>query len=204
LQLYQDSNLDFLTFHTYDGGTADQNYTIYARLAKPLVVEEFGWQSGDRVTATHSALDEYFNRKEAQGFMHWAFQAQDRDIADGEYLYGIDRYTHGYDYQAFTALYADWPSTLTLRNETLPMPKPSIQGINIALQAGATADGSLEGALPQSAIDGVVSAGNKWKSQNTTPPHWLALDPGRLLRVDGFKIKMAGFDEWYIFSSEAF
>lgn len=205
LALYQDPNLDFITVHTYDGGMADQNYTIYARLAKPLIVEEFGWQGSDRVTPTRNALAEYFEQKQVQGFMHWAFQAQDRDIADGDNVYGIDRYTHGNDYDAMTALYEDWASTLTLRNEPLLQPKPALHGSNIALQSQqAMADSILNNAAPAYAIDGDASTGSKWTSEGTAPPHWLALDLGRSVRVEGFKVKMAGLDEWYIFSFEAF
>jgi hypothetical protein len=136
--------------------------------------------------------------------MHWAFQAQDHDIADGDNIFGIDKYAHGNDYDAFTALYANWASTLTLRNEALTHPKPILKGANIARQAIAMADSYLEGGAPQNAIDGDISAGSKWISENTPAPHWLALDLGRNVQLSGFRLQMAGLVEWYIFTLQAF
>jgi hypothetical protein len=42
------------------------------------------------------------------------------------------------------------------------------------------------------AIDGVISAGSKWTSANTAPPHWLALDLGATWAVNGFVVHHAG------------
>jgi PKD repeat protein len=42
------------------------------------------------------------------------------------------------------------------------------------------------------AIDGVVSVASKWVSQNTAPPHWIAVDLGPGRTVTGFIVRLPG------------
>ncbi len=42
------------------------------------------------------------------------------------------------------------------------------------------------------AIDGVVAANSKWTSAGSAPPHWLALDLGRIRQVHTFVVRHAG------------
>lgn len=45
---------------------------------------------------------------------------------------------------------------------------------------------------PQKALDGIVSVASKWASPNTPPPHWLAVDLGREMTVNGFILRLPG------------
>ena len=49
--LYADPNLDFISAHTYNGDDPFQNHAVYSRLAKPLIVGEYGWTDGTSVDA---------------------------------------------------------------------------------------------------------------------------------------------------------
>ena len=66
-----------------------------------------------------------------------------------------------------------------------------------ATPAGANAARNATGVWTDSgtgnlAIDGVISAGSKWTSEGTVPPHWLQLDLGGLRNVTGFVVRHAG------------
>jgi PKD repeat protein len=42
------------------------------------------------------------------------------------------------------------------------------------------------------ALDGIVTSESKWTSSNTTPPHWLAVDLGDEVTVNGYIIRLPG------------
>ncbi|MBN2446875.1 MAG: discoidin domain-containing protein, partial [Phycisphaerae bacterium] len=80
------------------------------------------------------------------------------------------------------AAYSAPPAT-PLMQDAMP------SGTNAAPQSLAVWTDSGDGSY---AIDGVISAGSKWTSDGTTPPHWLQLDLGQERVVTGFVVRHAG------------
>ncbi len=123
LQLYQP--FDFVSSHNYNGG-GDNDTWIAVQLNKPYVVDEAGFDSAvfgpDRTPESGADMTLWFDQRGAAGYMNWALMAANRDIGDGDHMFGIDRVlgTHGQDYDAYRSLYALWgnqfvsPSTLAV------------------------------------------------------------------------------------------
>lgn len=187
--MYRDPNIDFITVHSYNGDVPQQNWEVVARVEKPLVLEEFGWNTGaGRDTQIAAQLDYWYDTRLVSGFMQWGYQANSFDIGDGDNIVGMDQYAHS-DYAQLFALYQTRANALAAAAEDLPrIDDPS--GDNIAL--GATVDtrsdfnASFDGTK---AIDGQLST--KWTSTGSAPPHWIALDLGSDEPISGYVVKMA-------------
>ncbi len=193
--LYESPYLDFMTVHSYDGSDPGQNWATHARVEKPLVLEEYGWQTpaGDRVTNTTAQLAKWFDVRGARGFMHWGYQYNTTDIGDGDGMFGLDRNFFASDYNALTALYQGRADSYS----SSPPPLPTLglpAGTNVALSSVAFAsDSNFSGAYgPEKAFDGVVSGASKWTSTGSAPPHWIAADLGATRAITGFVVKSAG------------
>jgi len=193
-QLYEDPNIDFITVHSYTGEDHNANRAVASRVAKPIILEEYGWHkdSGDRVANTTSEMAKWFRDRGVRGYMNWGYQAQAYDIGDGDGFFGIDRYSHT-DYTEMVALYSSKAAELTAAATTLPE-RLEPEGENVSGQITAwNADSIFNSSFGGDKVyDGVVSEGSKWTSQGTAPPHWLALDLGRVCSVDGITVRMAG------------
>ena len=104
----------------------------------------------------------------------------------------MDRYAHD-DYNALHSVYSTRATQLA--GTTHPLPERlTPKGVNVALEstewkADSTYDAANGG---DNAYDGILTAGSKWTSNGNPPPHWLALDLGRVRRIDGFSLRMAG------------
>ncbi len=115
---------------------------VHSRVAKPLVMGEFGWADGsgvDRPALTQTQMVKWLDQRACRGFLNWGYQAQSYDIGDGDNIHGIDRYAHG-DYTALVTLYSNrastWPRGArharppdTRRQETWPRPDGMEGGI---------------------------------------------------------------------------
>jgi hypothetical protein len=187
--LYQDPNIDFFSYHTYNGDDDLRSWTVHAGVEKPFVVDEFGWNTGPSRTASLLAdLNKWYDTRLAAGVMQWGFQAQATDIGDGDNAVGMDPYAHG-DYAALYNIYQTRAAALT------PQPLPSIappQGTNAALGAAWQTSTNFSGAhAGDKALDGVVSPASKWTSANAAPPQWLAVDLGAVRNINGYVVRMA-------------
>jgi endo-1,4-beta-mannosidase len=96
-RLYGDANLNFLTVHVYPGipnspeiPRADAEVNIARQVGKPLIIEEIGFENGDRVVKTRAALNKWFDQKDAAGVMQWGLMATPRDNGDGDVRFGMD------------------------------------------------------------------------------------------------------------------
>jgi len=117
-QLYQD--FDFLTIHVYNGDDSLNDSGLANQLRKPLVVSEAGFDCSEysnRPAATDADIAKWVGRG-ARGYMNWGLMAADN--GDGDDVFGIDPYNHGYDWTAYTTVYRNWATTLS----TTPMPAP--------------------------------------------------------------------------------
>ncbi len=67
-------------------------------------------------------------------------------------------------------------------------------GQNLALASTQVTTDSIYGAGWEGgkAVDGVISGTSKWVSNGNSPPHWLALDLGASLTVNGYIVRHAG------------
>jgi hypothetical protein len=192
--LYADSNIDFITVHSYNGAEHHVNHAVHSRLRKPLLLEEYGWDAaaGDRVTNTTAQLTNWFTNHQVRGFMNWGYQAQSYDIGDGDNIYGIDQYAHP-DYTAMVGLYTTKAAELAAG--TFPQPdRLEPDGVNVALSStGWLADSTFSSAYGGDKVyDGVISGASKWTSDGSAPPHWLSIDLGQERSVNGITLRMAG------------
>lgn len=101
-QLYGDPDISFLTIRSYDGGTTDDT-GLAQSLGKPIIVEEAGYQSGDRPTELGADLSKWFGRG-VRGYLQWGYVAATSDNGDGDKMYGMDRIFHA-DWDGLYATY---------------------------------------------------------------------------------------------------
>jgi len=199
-QLYLDPNIDFITEHAYNNYYQAQNHAVHSRLGKPLILEEFGWNTtfGHRPTNILAKVNHYFDVREARGFMQWGYQAQSSDIGDGDNNLGMDSYAHP-DYSELFAIYSSRASQLADNPAPLPL-RLEPEGENIALlSVGWDADSIFSSAYGGDRVyDGAISEQSKWTSQGAAPPHWICIDLGRPALVNGITIRMAGAANEYI------
>ncbi|MCX7918968.1 MAG: discoidin domain-containing protein [bacterium] len=205
--LYASPYLDFMTQHCYNGEDQTQNWTIHSRLQKPLIIEEFGWETtyGNRTVNTVAQMTKWLDTRGARGFMHWGYQAQSYDIGDGDNRFGIDRY-HFTDYSQMVSIYSSRAAQFAAITTTQPKRLTPI-GTNIALSCASSQTDSIYGSGWEGykAYDGVISGSSKWCSNGTPPPHWLALDLGQPRWVSGFTVQMPGAaGEWIIYNFKNF
>ena len=100
-QLYQLPNLDFMTAHVYysqnnsnqwlelEAQRAESDANLAQQLNMPFIIEEIGFEGGDRVQLTEKHLRKWFDKKRAAGFMQWGLMATNQDIGDGDNRFGI-------------------------------------------------------------------------------------------------------------------
>ncbi len=199
-QLYADPNVDFITVHSYNGEEHSANRAVHSRLGKPLILEEYGWSSshGNRVTNTQAQVDKWFDQRAARGFMQWGYQAQSYDIGDGDNDLGMDKYAHS-DYSDLFSIYSNKASEIANNPITLPA-RLTPEGDNVALSSVSWQADSIYSADfgGDKVYDGIISTGSKWTSQGTAPPHWVAIDLGRMCSVNGITIRMSGAANEYV------
>jgi endo-1,4-beta-mannosidase len=101
-QLYSLPNLDFMTAHVYYSQAPNRWLTLEAlraereaqraqRLNMPFIIEEIGFEGGDRVAQTEQHLKRWFDSKGAAGFMQWGLMATSQDMGDGDGRFGVHR-----------------------------------------------------------------------------------------------------------------
>lgn len=204
--LYSNPNLDFITAHRYNSDDQAIDFAVRDSVGKPLVVSEAGCDTnvvGDRVSFTNGRIAYFVDTRGARGYMNWGYQAQSFDIGDGDNVYGIDRYAHR-DYNALTALYAGYATTLNAYEPLIDAPAGP-RGRNLARDAVARQTDSDYGPeyTGAAALDGDLAT--KWTSTGTAPTHWLAVDLGQTWDLTGFRVQMAGAGgEWEVFNLAQF
>ncbi len=107
-ELYGLPNIDFVTFHNY-GGTqefADFEYAVARDTGRPLVVEEAGFESGDRAARAEADLRAHVDSRGARGYMQWGFTVITPDNGNGDRRFGMDRLGHAGDYDAMFRVFA--------------------------------------------------------------------------------------------------
>lgn len=137
MQLYQD--FDFVGVHVYNGEDALNDMIIANQLSKPLLVTEAGMSSSiynyhDRPDMSDSDIQKWINRG-ARGYMNWGLMVPNRDIGDGDRMFGIDRVWHSGDFAAYENYWKSWANILS----TTPLPAPGAPS-NVA-----ASDGTLPG-----------------------------------------------------------
>ncbi|MDI6783702.1 MAG: discoidin domain-containing protein [bacterium] len=205
--LYSSPYLDFITQHSYNGDDQSQNWAVHSRLQKPLIIEEYGWNStyGNRTTNTLTQLNKWLDTRAARGFMQWGYQAQSYDIGDGDNVVGMDRYAYT-DYNEMFSIYStravQFAAITTTRPTHLAPTGTNIAGLSSAWQTDSDYSSSYTG---DKAFDGIISGASKWCSNGNPPPHWLAINLGQPRYLSGFKVQLAGAaDEWIIFNFKNF
>lgn len=193
--LYENPDIDIISVHSYNGDDPAANWATHARVEKPLIVGEYGWESsaGPRVTNTQAQVDKWFDVRQAQGFLQWGYQYNTYDIGDGDSRFGMDRNFFASEYNAYASIY----STRATAFATNPPDVARIgmpTGMDVALSATSwSADSSYNAScLPQLAGDGIVSQNSKWTSNGNAGPHWIACDLGSQLPLNGFVVHSAG------------
>lgn len=207
LQLYADPNIDFITVHSYNGDDPPQNRAVHSRLGKPLVVEEYGWETsaGDRVTNTQTQINKWFEERGARGFLQWGYQAQSYDIGDGDLRFGMHRFYFS-DYDQLFAIYNARASQIATNPIVLPA-RLAPSGVNIArFSTGWQADSVYNSNYTGDRVyDGIISPESKWTSLGTPPPHWLTINLGQPRAINGITVRMSGAaGEWIVFNLRQF
>jgi hypothetical protein len=80
----------------------------------------------------------------------------------------------------------DYPLFFEVNREVLPVGDK----LTAAQITGHQTDSALVGFTGNYAYDGVITVGSKWTSQNTAPPHWLALEFARAFEITGFALRL--------------
>lgn len=100
-RLYSLPNLDFMTAHVYysqqnsnqwlelEVQRADSDVNLAKELNMPFIIEEIGFEGGDREKLTEHHLQRWFDQKQVAGFMQWGLMATNQDIGDGDNRFGI-------------------------------------------------------------------------------------------------------------------
>ncbi|MGB0384564.1 MAG: cellulase family glycosylhydrolase [Ardenticatenaceae bacterium] len=100
-RLYQLPNLDFLTAHVYysqqnsnqwmelEAQRAEQDADLARQLMKPFIIEEIGFEGGDRVQQTEQHLQKWFDQKKIGGLLQWGLMATNQDMGDGDNRFGV-------------------------------------------------------------------------------------------------------------------
>ncbi|MFB3894737.1 MAG: discoidin domain-containing protein [bacterium] len=195
--LYTSPYFDFITFHSYNGDDQTQNWTVHSRVGKPLVIEEFGFEStyGNRTVNTQTQIIKWLDTRASRGFMHWGYQAQSYDIGDSDNRFGIDRFLFS-DYSQMSSIYytrATQFAAITATQPTRLVPAgTNVAGLSTAWQTDSNFSSVYAG---NSAFDGIISGGSKWCSAGTAPPHWLAINLGQSRSISGYRVQMAGLVE---------
>ncbi len=99
------------------------------------------------------------------------------------------------DLDAAVAQLYDWSGTSCVGSVTSHAGTPA--GNNLSLladdaQADSVYNGDTANWGPQKALDGVNSASSKWTSADSAPPHWLAVDLGKVMTVHGYRVRLPG------------
>lgn len=107
--IYGLPNVDFATYHNYNGTFefADFDYGVARDTGRALVVEETGYESGDRASRASGDLRAHFDSRGAQGYMQWGFTVVTPDNGNGDRQFGMDRLFHAGDYDALFRVYSD-------------------------------------------------------------------------------------------------
>lgn len=106
-ELYGLPNVDFVTFHNYNGTGefADSEYAVARDTDRPLIVEEAGFDAGDRPTRVDADLRSHVDARGARGYMQWGFTAITPDNGNGDRQFGMDRLFHASDYDGLFRVY---------------------------------------------------------------------------------------------------
>jgi hypothetical protein len=101
--------LDIVQVHRYNGETFSHDLDIARPMGKAHIVGEAGFTancgSGGRGSALQGDLFNWFDSLGTDGYYQWGAQAQCVDIADGDNVFGFDRYCHT-DFDDLYAIYA--------------------------------------------------------------------------------------------------
>ncbi len=111
--LYSNANLNFLTIHVYpDKGQGDPEVlrapgeaSLARSLGKPFIIEEIGYEKGDRADKLTKDMAVWFDQEKASGLLYWAYADTDRNNGDLDELHGMDRFysRHKGDFKALSA-----------------------------------------------------------------------------------------------------
>lgn len=107
-ELYSLPNIDVVTYHNY-GGTqefADFEYAVARDTGRPLIVEEAGFEGGNRPVRVEADLRAHVDSRGARGYMQWGFTAITPDNGNGDLRFGMDRLAHSGDYDAMFGVYS--------------------------------------------------------------------------------------------------
>lgn len=100
-RLYSLPNIDFITAHIYyseqrmnqwmklEAQRADADALLAKQLNIPFIIEEIGFEGGDRARQTEKHLHKWFDQKQVAGFMQWGFMGTNQDIGDGDNRFGL-------------------------------------------------------------------------------------------------------------------
>lgn len=198
--IYGDDNIDFMTRHIYSGMddihpmAYSVDDVVWSRVQKPIVIEEFGWlgSRGNRVTNTQAQVTKWFGLG-ARGFMQWGYQSQAYNFDDFESwdFVGMNPYRYS-DYSQLWAIYHTKAAELAAVTALASRLEPT--GVNAAIDAAGWAASGVYGLGfgGDNVYRGSVSATLKWVS-GAGSGHWLALDLGADLTVNGITLKFEGY-----------
>jgi hypothetical protein len=104
--LYRRSVVDFVTLHDYNGAHTftDFERSVASDVGKPAIVEEAGFDSGDRAAAVDADIRHNVDSLGFRGYMQWGFMSGSSDNGNGDGQFGMDRVLHG-DWDALHAVY---------------------------------------------------------------------------------------------------
>lgn len=108
LEIHRLPNIDFVTYHNYNGTLefADFDYGIARMAGKPFIVEEAGFESGDRPTRVDADIRAHMDTRGSSGYMQWGFTVITPDNGNGDRQFGMDRLFHASDYDRLFSTYS--------------------------------------------------------------------------------------------------
>lgn len=145
-RLYDIPDLDFITNHAYHGdddpktskaqeyeaSSQENDSDLVFKLSqpKPVLIEEAGFEyvgeRRDRSGWVSEEMRKLLEEQGAAGYMPWGFMSSG-DNGDGDDKCGMDRKSHGDDWESLRTIYQNWANLLAAssRPVTIPVSRPS-------------------------------------------------------------------------------
>jgi hypothetical protein len=73
---------------------------------KPFIVEEAGFESGDRPARVDADIRAHMDTRGSSGYMQWGFTVITPDNGNGDRQFGMDRLFHSSDYDRLFSTYS--------------------------------------------------------------------------------------------------
>ena len=119
ISIYND--MDFVGSHVYLNTDADDDTSFANSINKPSIIDEAGFNTGNRPALTNTDITKRFNNG-ADGYLYWGLMATPYDNGDGDRDFGIDQVFNDDDWVAYGQMFHTWGTSLAPTTQLLVAP----------------------------------------------------------------------------------